>query len=91
MFVPFTERLFDAAAVGASERVLDIGCGTGETTRQCARLGRSPARSLGVDLSTVMLERARVRAVEEGLDNVTLRPGRRAGASVHARRGPTSS
>ena len=59
----FVDALHRATArcrgVGASERVLDIGCGTGETTRLCARLGRSPARSLGVDLSTAMLERAR--------------------------------
>ncbi len=78
-FAPYTERLLDAAGVGASERVLDVGCGTGETTRLCAR--RAVAGDvLGVDLSTAMLERARVRAVEEGLDNVTFA---RADAQVH--------
>jgi SAM-dependent methyltransferase len=79
VFVPFTEPLLDAASVGASERVLDIGCGTGETTRLCARRAVD-GEALGVDLSTAMLERARARAVGEGLDNVTFI---RADAQVH--------
>jgi len=60
---------FDAAAIGAEANVLDIGCGTGETTRHAARLA-ARGTALGVDLSSRMLERARQRAVEEGLGNV---------------------
>ncbi|MFP5317961.1 MAG: class I SAM-dependent methyltransferase [Acidimicrobiia bacterium] len=57
-----------AAAVGYDERVLDIGCGTGETTRDLARA--APAgTALGVDLSSRMLALARRRAAEQGLTN----------------------
>jgi len=57
-----------AAAIGATDRVLDIGCGNGLSTRLAAR--RAPAGSaLGVDLSSRMLDRARQRATEDGLTN----------------------
>jgi SAM-dependent methyltransferase len=49
--------------------VLDIGCGTGRTTRQAARLA-ADGSALGVDLSSAMIARARLRAAEEGLSNV---------------------
>jgi SAM-dependent methyltransferase len=57
-----------AAAIGPSDRVLDIGCGTGETTRAAARSAPS-GWALGVDLSAPMLSRARSRAEQEGLAN----------------------
>ena len=63
------ERMFAAAAVGPADRVLDIGCGCGETTREAARLAVD-GEALGVDLSAAMLARARERAAEEGLTNV---------------------
>lgn len=58
-----------AAEVHATDRVLDVGCGTGETTRDAARAA-SRGGALGVDLSAAMLEVARQRAEAEGLDNV---------------------
>jgi SAM-dependent methyltransferase len=61
-------RFLAAARLGASERVLDIGCGTGQVTRDAARLAHRGA-ALGVDLSARMIERARKRAAEEGLAN----------------------
>jgi len=58
----------DAAAIGTGEQVLDIGCGTGQTTRDAAR--RAPAGgALGVDLSAEMIGRARRLAATEGLPN----------------------
>jgi SAM-dependent methyltransferase len=74
-----SERLLAVAAVGSSDHVLDVGCGTGDTTRACARLAVD-GDVLGVDLSTVMLERARARAAAEGLTNVEFV---RADAQVH--------
>ena len=63
-------RLLEAAAIAGSDRVLDIGCGTGQTTRDAAR--QAPDGSaLGVDLSAQMLDVARSRAAAEGLTNVS--------------------
>lgn len=66
----FNAVLAQAAAITDDERVLDIGCGCGESTRDAARAA-SRGHAVGVDLSAPMLERARARAVDEGLTNVT--------------------
>lgn len=63
------ERLLAAAAIGADEHVLDIGCGTGQTTRDAARAATSGA-AFGVDLSSAMLAVARERAESQGIANV---------------------
>jgi SAM-dependent methyltransferase len=73
-FRAHTEQLFAAAAVEANDRVLDIGCGCGETTRECGRLAVD-GDALGIDLSTAMLARARKRAAGEGLTNVVFQRG----------------
>jgi len=68
-----------AAAIDSFNRVLDIGCGNGESTRIAARTaGRGSA--LGIDLSTQMLERARTLAAAEGITNATFVRG---DAQVH--------
>jgi SAM-dependent methyltransferase len=64
-----TEQLFEAAAIASNDAVLDIGCGTGATTRDAARRA-SAGRALGVDLSSEMLALARKQAVDEGVSNV---------------------
>jgi SAM-dependent methyltransferase len=74
-----TEHLFAAAAIDSSDHVLDVGCGTGATTRRAARLAVE-GDALGVDLSTAMLARARERAAADGLTNVAFE---RADAQVH--------
>jgi SAM-dependent methyltransferase len=63
------QRLMAAAEPGPAERVLDVGCGTGQTTRDAARAATAGS-ALGVDLSAAMLAVARRRAAEEGLTNV---------------------
>jgi SAM-dependent methyltransferase len=65
-------RLFEVAAITPTDRVLDIGCGTGQTTRDAARIAVD-GDALGVDLSAAMLEIARQRATSEGLGNVHFR------------------
>jgi SAM-dependent methyltransferase len=67
---PYHERLLAVAAIGQQEHVLDVGCGTGQTTRDAGRAA-SAGSAVGVDLSSRMLEFARRRAGEEGLTNVT--------------------
>jgi SAM-dependent methyltransferase len=75
----FDHPFLDAAAIGVSDRVLDIGCGTGSSTRQAARRARAGS-VLGVDLSCAMLTVARRRAMDLGLTNVSFR---HADAQVH--------
>lgn len=64
------QRLLDAELVGRADRALDVGCGTGGPTRDVARLA-AEGEVTGVDLSTRMLDLARKRSADEGLDNVS--------------------
>jgi SAM-dependent methyltransferase len=66
------ERMRAAARVGLTDHVLDIGCGTGQSTRDAARAATAGS-VLGVDLSARMLERARALTEEQGLSNVSYR------------------
>jgi SAM-dependent methyltransferase len=52
------------------DRVLDVGCGAGATTREAARMA-TEGGALGVDVSAGAIERARERARAEGIPNVT--------------------
>jgi SAM-dependent methyltransferase len=52
------EVLRRACGVQPHERVLDLGCGLGQTTREAARLARAGG-ALGVDISAAAIERAR--------------------------------
>ncbi len=73
-------ELFRAAArVGSGDRVLDIGCGTGQSTREAARAAVTGS-AVGVDLSAPILERARQLSGDQGLPNVTYQ---QADAQVH--------
>jgi ubiquinone/menaquinone biosynthesis C-methylase UbiE len=73
------ERLRAAAAIRPGDRVLDIGCGAGQTTRDAARAA-APGAVLGIDVSALALARARELTVAEGLDNVSYE---QADAQVH--------
>ncbi|WP_326765275.1 class I SAM-dependent methyltransferase [Streptomyces sp. NBC_01591] len=75
----FNEPLLTAAAITERDRVLDIGCGAGRTTRLAARQA-SGGQVLGLDLSVPMLDRARESARHEALGNVTFE---RADVQVH--------
>lgn len=50
---------------GPERRVLDIGCGTGNVSLACAERG---ARVVGIDINAEMLEVAREKARETGLE-----------------------
>jgi SAM-dependent methyltransferase len=67
---PYRERLLESAALVAGDRVLDVGCGTGRTTREAARIVAPDGRAVGFDLSASMLQLARDEAAADGLDNV---------------------
>jgi SAM-dependent methyltransferase len=64
------EVLRRAVGVQVRDHVLDIGCGTGQTTRQAARAARGGS-ALGIDTSQSAIEHAHELARAEGLDNVT--------------------
>jgi SAM-dependent methyltransferase len=68
MLAPYATRLFSAAAIAPTERVLDIGCGTGTTTLAAAAHAKE---ALGVDIAEAMIARARDRAREQGVPNAT--------------------
>ena len=76
---PHNERFRAAAGVGHGDRVLDIGCGTGQSTRDAARAAVAGS-ALGIDLSAQMLEHARRVSSEQGLTNVSFQ---QADAQVH--------
>ncbi|MET8571512.1 methyltransferase domain-containing protein [Streptomyces sp. NPDC004783] len=75
----FDEPLLDAAEIAPDHRILDLGCGAGQTTRLAAR--RAPkGHALGLDLSAPMLAEARSRAAREGVTNASFTQG---DAQVH--------
>jgi SAM-dependent methyltransferase len=76
IWAQFRERV----PVGQSDRVLDIGCGTGKSTRAMAQAARNGS-ALGIDLSSKMLALARTRAEQEGISNIRFEHG---DAQVHA-------
>jgi SAM-dependent methyltransferase len=67
-------RLFAAAAISPGDRVLDIGCGCGETTITAATAAPGGS-ALGLDLSAPMLEVARQLAAEAGAANARFEQG----------------
>jgi SAM-dependent methyltransferase len=73
------EHLRAAYGISSGDSVLDVGCGTGLTTREAARAA-APGRVVGIDVSERMLERARELTAAERLDNVRYELG---DAQVH--------
>ena len=77
---PHHARLMAAAAIAPGERVLDIGCGNGITSRDAARAAGAGGSVFAADLSGPMLNRAEQAAKDEGLANITFQ---QADAQVH--------
>ena len=59
LLAPISEAVLKACTVKAGDRVLDVGCGCGETSLRLAERG---VTVVGVDISKPMLARARERA-----------------------------
>ncbi|MEV0350974.1 class I SAM-dependent methyltransferase [Nonomuraea sp. NPDC050680] len=70
MAAPINDHLFAAAGIRTGDQVLDVGCGTGETTRLAASMSRD-GHATGIDLSAPMLERASITSAAAGITNVT--------------------
>ncbi len=63
------EVLRRACGIRPNDRVLDIGCGAGQTTRDAARLA-GDGSAVGMDVSATMITRARQLTEAAGLRNV---------------------
>lgn len=68
------ERLRAAYDIRPADRVLDIGCGAGQTTRDAARMAPE-GQALGVDIDAGMITRARELADAQGVKNVQFEVG----------------
>ncbi|MEU2714242.1 methyltransferase domain-containing protein [Streptomyces sp. NPDC007205] len=75
----FNEPLLNAAEITTTHRVLDLGCGSGQTARLAA-LRAPQGCALGLDLSGPMLAEARARTQQEGIPNASFAQG---DAQVH--------
>jgi SAM-dependent methyltransferase len=67
---PFGDAALRRANPALGEKVLDVGCGCGSTSLALARLVAGSGEVTGVDLSGVMLQRARQRAKDENPSNL---------------------
>ena len=56
---PFEDLLVEAVAASGARRVLDVGCGTGSTTRAVARALGAQGHCVGIDISEQMIDAAR--------------------------------
>ena len=65
MLAPYLAAVVEAAELSATDRVLDVGCGTGALTRTTARLAVD-GQATGVDLSARMVAAAREITDAEG-------------------------
>jgi SAM-dependent methyltransferase len=79
MHEPFAAMIIREAAVSTGDRVLDVGCGCGATTRAAAALATA-GEVIGIDLSAPMLAQARADAQSAGLANTCFIEG---DAQVH--------
>ncbi len=70
MLAPFGLAVMERARPAAGERVLDVGCGVGQTSLQLATRVGPKGTVLGADISAPMLARARERAARDALANV---------------------
>jgi SAM-dependent methyltransferase len=70
LLAPWWTVVAEAIDLRPDERVLDIGCGNGATTRAAARTVGRGGRVVGVDVSVPMLAHARSMAAADGIGNV---------------------
>jgi SAM-dependent methyltransferase len=73
--VPFGDAALKAAAPQPGERVIDVGCGCGDTSIEIARIVGESGAVLGIDVSQPMLEVARSSGTLANCAHLTFRDG----------------
>ena len=71
----FSDVAFGLCRPQPGERVLDIGCGLGETTRSLAELVGPTGEAVGIDAGERFVETATAEAAEAGAANVSYMTG----------------
>jgi len=71
LMAPITERVFREAGISAGQRVLDLGSGLGDVSIVAAKLVGPSGEVVGVERDANSIARARVRAAEAELHNVS--------------------
>jgi SAM-dependent methyltransferase len=82
--VPFGNAALKAAAPQPGERVIDIGCGCGDTSIEIARIVGAAGAVLGIDVSQPMLEVARARGALANCAKLAFRDGDASEAALPA-------
>lgn len=70
-----TGNPFSLQPLQPGERVVDVGCGAGIDSLIAARMVGPSGRTVGVDMTPAMLDKARGSAERMGLENVEFREG----------------
>ncbi|MFV2031604.1 MAG: class I SAM-dependent methyltransferase [Gammaproteobacteria bacterium] len=71
--LPFGHEAMNAAAINRGERVLDIGCGCGDTSYEIAQKTGPGGYVEGVDISDVILNQARSRTASAAQSNINFK------------------
>jgi len=69
IMAPIADAVVDAVGPVNGESVLDVGCGSGATTFAAAWRVGPTGRAVGVDISPALVELARTRAGEDGIES----------------------
>src|SRR3954454_1142352 len=64
------EAAMEAHPPRPGDRVLDLGCGFGDTTQRLAALVGADGKAVGIDVAEPFIEVARKEAQEAGVENV---------------------
>jgi SAM-dependent methyltransferase len=75
MYDGYLRHLLEDAGLSAGMRVLDVGCGAGDVALVAAGLVGPSGSVVGVDRDPATVAKARGRAAERGLDNVSFVEG----------------
>jgi SAM-dependent methyltransferase len=75
IIAPFGNAALEAAAPQPGDRVIDVGCGCGDTSIEIAHLVGADGAVLGIDVSQPMLEVARSQAALAGCPQLAFREG----------------